>query len=695
MVLLHRHGFRPSVLALLVWLVWSACAAVPERPSSVPPTPAPPAVGAADSEQLEIEALLLLIGDRRIFEPLVVGRALESPHANLRWRLALVLGQVGDPRGFGPLANLLTDKEPMVRRAAAFALGRVEIADTAIDERLARAALDADLDTGVAAVASLARRGVSLERVASGLADLASEQLLARLMPSLFRFRGPAVIRWAQLGLEARDPAQRAWAAYGLAREPQAAAAELLRDLTRDADPWVAGWAARGLGRVGDRSDPAHLEPLLARPETGPVVQALRAIRALAGRGAAAPPATWRETILRLLGDARSGVRIAALEVAGLFLGDENPTSDTPARETIGASLAARVTGAASERERILALAALAEGHDPRAEGLLLRAATDPSPAVRQGAAEAAAAIGAGTVLERLAADADAGVREAVLALRLAELDTDADRALAAVPAIVHEALGDADPGLRAVVLAWAAEHPVVPAPAVASAMVSGDRILDAQLAGIRALAARAEAVPSERDEIIASLGTLSRGGAFVVRRAAVAALVDLGREAPAVGQATRRPVAFYREIVAQTHEPYTLSLETERGAVTLRLECALAPIGCLSFLQLARQGFYDGLTFHRVIPDFVVQSGDPRGDGRGGPGFRVRGEPNRLRYARGVLGMARGEPDTAGSQFFITLSAQPHLDGDYTAFGEVVAGMDVLDRIVQGDRIVRFVTVP
>lgn len=112
----------------------------------------------------------------------------------------------------------------------------------------------------------------------------------------------------------------------------------------------------------------------------------------------------------------------------------------------------------------------------------------------------------------------------------------------------------------------------------------------------------------------------------------------------------------------------------------------------CLNFLQLAGQGFYDGLVFHRVVPDFVVQGGDPRGDGVGGPGYSIRDEMNLLRYRRGVLGMALSGPDTGGSQFFITLSPQPHLDGGYTAFGEVVAGDGVLDRIVQGDRIVRVV---
>jgi cyclophilin family peptidyl-prolyl cis-trans isomerase len=95
-------------------------------------------------------------------------------------------------------------------------------------------------------------------------------------------------------------------------------------------------------------------------------------------------------------------------------------------------------------------------------------------------------------------------------------------------------------------------------------------------------------------------------------------------------------------------------------------------------------------MRFHRVVPDFVVQAGDPRGDGWGGPGYALRDEINRLRYQRGAVGMALSGPDTGGSQFFVTLSPQPHLDGGYTVFGAIVDGEALLDVIRQGDRLVR-----
>jgi peptidyl-prolyl cis-trans isomerase B (cyclophilin B) len=115
----------------------------------------------------------------------------------------------------------------------------------------------------------------------------------------------------------------------------------------------------------------------------------------------------------------------------------------------------------------------------------------------------------------------------------------------------------------------------------------------------------------------------------------------------------------------------------------------------CLNFLQLVNQGFYDGLEFHRVVPDFVIQGGDPRGDGWGGPGYTIRDELNAKPFDTGVVGMALAGADTGGSQFFITLSPQPHLDAGFTAFGLVVDGLDVLGLIEQGDRIERLVEVP
>jgi len=113
------------------------------------------------------------------------------------------------------------------------------------------------------------------------------------------------------------------------------------------------------------------------------------------------------------------------------------------------------------------------------------------------------------------------------------------------------------------------------------------------------------------------------------------------------------------------------------------------APKTVENFVTLAKKGFYNGLSFHRVVPDFVVQGGCPKGDGTGGPGYQIKAEFNKQKHVRGSVAMARSQhPDSAGSQFYITYGATPHLDNNYTVFGKVVAGMDEVDRIKQGDRM-------
>jgi cyclophilin family peptidyl-prolyl cis-trans isomerase len=130
--------------------------------------------------------------------------------------------------------------------------------------------------------------------------------------------------------------------------------------------------------------------------------------------------------------------------------------------------------------------------------------------------------------------------------------------------------------------------------------------------------------------------------------------------------------------------------IDTDRGTIQIELAVLDAPLTVDNFIVLARRGFFNGLTFHRVVPDFVVQGGDPRGDGEGGPGYTTRNEISEQPYLRGTVGIALDWADTGGSQFFITHSPQPHLDAKYTVFGRVIGGIDVVDKIQQGDVIRR-----
>jgi cyclophilin family peptidyl-prolyl cis-trans isomerase len=130
------------------------------------------------------------------------------------------------------------------------------------------------------------------------------------------------------------------------------------------------------------------------------------------------------------------------------------------------------------------------------------------------------------------------------------------------------------------------------------------------------------------------------------------------------------------------------VAVATDAGEFEMTFDAVRAPLTVDALLGLIEAKFFDGLLFHRVVPDFVVQGGDPRGDGTGGPGFSIRDELSPVEYRRGTAGIALSGPDTGGSQWFVTLSRQPHLDGNYATFGQVTSGLEVLDDIQQGMKI-------
>jgi cyclophilin family peptidyl-prolyl cis-trans isomerase len=163
-------------------------------------------------------------------------------------------------------------------------------------------------------------------------------------------------------------------------------------------------------------------------------------------------------------------------------------------------------------------------------------------------------------------------------------------------------------------------------------------------------------------------------------------------------GDAATLPRPFYpgrteAEYAAQLKEakkPWQARIETARGTFVIRLLGSQAPLTVVNFVDLASKKYFDGVPIHRVVPNFVVQDGDPTGTGNGGPGYEIRDELNTIPYRTGSVGMALAGPDTGGSQWFVTQATQPHLDGGYTVFGSVISGMDVVLRIEQGDRILR-----
>jgi cyclophilin family peptidyl-prolyl cis-trans isomerase len=177
----------------------------------------------------------------------------------------------------------------------------------------------------------------------------------------------------------------------------------------------------------------------------------------------------------------------------------------------------------------------------------------------------------------------------------------------------------------------------------------------------------------------------------YIVRRKAIEGLQTSGggdfsnRLAYVKTQNTTRD---YERAISRIGKRVLAVVNTGKGSFTIELLPEAAPLNVDNFVQLAKRRYFNGIVFHRVVPNFVVQGGDPRGDGNGGPGYQIRCEINEVPYQRGAVGMALSGKDTGGSQWFVTHAPQPHLDGGYTVFGNVVAGMEVVDAIVRGDTI-------
>lgn len=676
-----RSFGRLSLLALLPAL---ACSQSP------PVKPAPTRAETRSTRAADLrdtQALLLLMADQKRFEETVFIALLDSS-ASVRRDMAVALGRIGDRRGRGLLQGLLIDTEPGVRREAAFALGELGAADAAA--ALLRATVDDDAETGALAVEALGKLAAPLADVRRTLAALQPEEAARRLAPFLFRFKEDGAVEVAAELAASADPAVHAGAAYALSRDARAGALPHLRRLVADPDPGIRAWAARGLGDVGELPDFAGMEPLLADSAPSVRIQALRAGGRIAARTQAVPPLGWGRLLAGLVDDSRPGVRAIALESSPAWL---------PQPEVRQVVLR-RLTGG-EPRERGLALLALAQAADPEAGEWVRRFAVAGERTLRARAAEAAGIVGFGDLLERLVLDPEPMVRVAAIEALLAgsgggpENSGDAGGAgdpRLAVAGIVRRFLADPDPTVRTTVLEAVVEVPELSTGALERVLAGAERDLlpDARLAGVRALAARALAVPAEHERAVSILQGLAENRDYLVRREVAAALERLGQPRPEVGPvATGRTGPVYAQVLSQTDRARVVEVTTARGHFRIRLDCPQAPLTCLSFLQLAGQGYFDGLTFHRVVPDFVVQAGDPRGDGWGGPGFALRDEINRRRFGRGAVGMALSGPDTGGSQFFIALSPQPHLDGGYTVFGQVEGDDSVLDQIRQEDGLV------
>ncbi|MFI5257657.1 MAG: peptidylprolyl isomerase, partial [Gemmatimonadales bacterium] len=401
----------------------------------------------------------------------------------------------------------------------------------------------------------------------------------------------------------------------------------------------------------------------------------INAVRSLAGYGRAS-----RAELLAALRDPDAGVRLAAAQSLG------------PAMDSSSAAWTEAFDGDRS----LVVQSAVAEGAAGQGISLAPTRSWGSSADWRYRAAAVGldahgAATGAARRLAGWMADRDARVRTAA-AGALASLG-DSATAREQVRSSLRAALRDRDVDVRAAALGGLANGASTEDLALALEsypLARRDGDADARLAfwtlTDSAIARVGDSLP---DGLRARLSALPRP-TNPLERIAASRLARFAGWRDSAG--TPQPLAWYEARVSEyrSRPAPVARIETDRGTMELVLFAADAPLTVHNFVTLARRGYFDGQRFHRVVPNFVVQGGDPRGDGNGGPGYAIRDEIDRHRYLRGTLGMALSGPNTGGSQFFVTHSPQPHLDGGYTVFGQLRSGGSVLDRIVQGDRIVR-----
>ena len=176
------------------------------------------------------------------------------------------------------------------------------------------------------------------------------------------------------------------------------------------------------------------------------------------------------------------------------------------------------------------------------------------------------------------------------------------------------------------------------------------------------------------------------------VRRATANALRQAGEMIPGEVAGLPHDEAYYNRVRRLQSKHVLVTMHTSKGIIKIAMHANDAPMTVDNFIELAKKKYFDGIVFHRIVPNFVAQGGDPRGDGGGGPGYQIRCEINTRKYERGTLGMALSGKDTGGSQFFFCHAPQPHLDGGYTVFGQVIVGMEAVDRLTRGDVIERVI---
>ncbi len=685
---------KAKALGVLIVSMALGCSTTAPKPTTeaAKPSPAPATYGLT----LDEEAAVLRLEDRREFDPVFTNTWVTHRNALHRERIALALGRIGPQAfvdannnggldsgekaaGVDELTTLSSDPSPLVRRTAAFSLG--EIGDSNGVAPLLRLAEDREhADVAAEAVEALAKLSKDVP-VASFVRFTQSnipEAVRARAIRYLFRFEDEQALVAATALLAEANPAIRREAAYALSRKAHIPARGPLELLLTDSDTMARAYAAQALGRIASTESFAPLLTRLGDIHPWVRTNALRSMTLIADKDASVIAASeLSDALLRvttILDDPDPGTRASAIDLLGHYAA-KNQT----ARQRL---LELAKSGARVQREIAAGAITRHFGADRTTLDTLMK---DANPWIGVRVAEGSSRLANGAEIRAALMSNSAPM------VRAAALGAIPDDKIDAEKAIVVAALADTDVVVRATALDRYAkvttDSPATVLERLRAAEISSrkDDMNDARLAAITAIGARES---SERDAFLR--GLLSDNDP-VIKRAAAGMLAEIGAKIrPRLSpHETNRTIEDYREIVRWSRTRHTATITTARGDIELVLLAQDAPITTWNFAALAKRGYFDNTSFMRVVPNFVLQGGDPRNDMSGGPGYAIRDEINMQKYTRGAVGMALSGPDTGGSQFFIAHSSQPHLDGGYTVFGRVVDGMGgVADQIERGDKV-------
>jgi len=651
-----------AVLALAGLAAAAASAAAAPAPASAKaPAKRRPAAAVSTAEASRVAAIAAREGARDTTG--IAASLLQDEHASVRSAAARALGHIQNRGSAEPLTRALSDRALDVRREAAFALGLIgdSTAVPALGERLAHETDPGLRETIVTAVGMVGGRpgGPVLERALH--APRASERWAAALAAGRLK-DSTLVDPLSAAAAKDPNPELRWRVAYALGRIGDPRGAASLRKLSEDKSEVVRAMAARALGDVHDSTAAARLVALLGDPDWRVRVNAAHALGVIQAKRDA-------RSLRPLLKDTNSQVRWEAALALGSIQDSASVGDLTAALQDPASGV---VQGAAI---------ALLQIRGDRAVGSVAPAIDLLPGFLRSGLVEALGPVKGPLALEVLLArarDSTDAPQAAGAASGLAKRPQDA---AVAIP-VLRPLLGAHD----FTVVCSAAEAlgelgDSVSVPALAALL---NRNATAEDNDVRTSAATALASLKTDAAAREALRTARNDPERRIREIATTAL---GMPPDSIGA---WPPPRLRVEPIPTAPATSADVETERGVIRISLDPARAPRTVENFARLARSGYFNGLNFHRVVPNFVIQDGCPRGDGWGGPGYAIPCEYNDRPYETGTVGMALSGKDTGGSQWFITLSPQPRLDARYTAFGKVISGMEVVEKIMPGDKILK-----